>query len=55
MHKILAHAGEIIIHSPAPLGSLAEEAAESQHKKLKTSRTHLQEKDPGKLTCNMFS
>lgn len=40
IHKVLAHAGEIIIHSPAPLGSLAEEAAESQHKLLKKVRTH---------------
>ena len=28
VHKVLAHAGEIIIHLPAPLGVLAEEAAE---------------------------
>lgn len=40
MHKVLAHAGDIIIHSPAPLGMLAEEAAECQHKHLKKSRTH---------------
>lgn len=40
VHKVLAHAGEIIMHSPAPLGTLAEEAAESQHKKLKKYRTH---------------
>lgn len=40
VHKILAHAGEIIMHSPAPLGILAEEAAESQHKQLKKYRTH---------------
>lgn len=40
VHKVLAHAGSIIIHSPAPLGMLAEEAAECQHKLLKKSRTH---------------
>lgn len=40
VHKVLAHAGEIIMHSPAPLGILAEEAAESQHKQLKKYRTH---------------
>ncbi|XP_062543340.1 uncharacterized protein LOC134210917 [Armigeres subalbatus] len=40
VHKVLAHAGDIIIHSPAPLGMLAEEAAECQHKHLKKSRTH---------------
>lgn len=40
VHKVLAHAGEIIIHSPAPLGILAEEAAECQHKQLKKYRTH---------------
>lgn len=40
LHKILAHAGEIILHSPAPLGTLAEEAAECQHKQFKKYRTH---------------
>ena len=40
IHKVLAHAGQIIMHSPAPLGTLAEEAAESQHKQLKKYRTH---------------
>lgn len=40
VHKVLAHAGSIIIHSPAPLGMLAEEAAECQHKLLKKCRTH---------------
>lgn len=44
VHKVLAHAGEIIIHSPAPLGVLAEEAAECQHKKLKITRTHFSRK-----------
>lgn len=39
VHKVLAHAGEIIIHSSAPLDSLAEEAVESQHKQLQQLRT----------------
>ena len=33
VHQVFAHAGEVIIHSPAPLSILVEVAAESQHKK----------------------
>ena len=35
VHKVDAHVGEIIIHSPAPHGILAVEVAESQHKQFK--------------------
>lgn len=44
LHKVLAHAGDIILHSPAPLGVLAEEAAECQHKHLKLFRSHFARK-----------
>lgn len=40
VYKVRTHAGELIIHSPVPLASLAEEAAECQHKLLKKVRTH---------------
>lgn len=40
VHKVLAHAAEIIAHSPAALGILAEEAAECLHKRFKRFRTH---------------
>lgn len=38
VHKVLAHAGEIIINAPAPIGALGEEAAESRHKFYRRDR-----------------
>jgi hypothetical protein len=40
VHKILAHIGEVIMHSPAPLGSLGEEGAESNNKIYKENRRY---------------
>lgn len=38
VHKVLAHAAEIIIHSPVPLGVLAEEALECSNKHYRRNR-----------------
>ncbi|GAB0087959.1 uncharacterized protein DMENIID0001_023290 [Sergentomyia squamirostris] len=38
VHKVLAHAGAIILHSPAPLGVLGEEGAESRNKLYRHDR-----------------
>ena len=36
----MAHAGEIIINSPVPLGLMGEEAIESRHRVYKFDREH---------------
>ena len=40
IHKVLAHAGEIIINSPVPLGLMGGEAIESRHRVYKFDREH---------------
>lgn len=38
VHKVLAHCGEIIIHSPAPVGMIGEEASECRNKYYRRDR-----------------
>ena len=40
IHKVLAHAGEIIINSPVPLGLMGQQAVESRHRVYKFDREH---------------
>ena len=40
VHKVLAHIGDIILHTPVPVGSVGEECVEARHKLFRKDREH---------------